>query len=163
MRHPTEGTLRQLLDEPAGVADSDREHVAGCPRCLDGLAAAREDAAVVAAALATDVDVDVDAAWHRLSTAAEPTTTAAPPRARRSRALLRRPIVAGLAAAVVLGGAGVAAASGWLKIFQTDEVAPVSLSAADLVAVPDLDAYGSLVVTREPDLHRVPDSAAAAE
>jgi hypothetical protein len=161
MRHPTEGTLRQLLDEPAGVPDSDREHVAGCPKCLDGLAAAREDAALVAAALATDVDVDVDLAWQRLSTATGP-GAAAPPRAGSFRSLLRRPAVAGLAAAVVLGGAGVAAANGWLKIFQTEEVAPVSLSVADLVAVPDLRDYGDVEVTREPDVHEVPDAAAAA-
>ena len=44
MRHPTDGVLRRLLDEPAGVADADREHVADCPVCLVGLAAAREDA-----------------------------------------------------------------------------------------------------------------------
>ena len=49
MRHPTDGTLRRLVDEPAGVADADREHVAGCPVCLSGLAAARADAAVHAA------------------------------------------------------------------------------------------------------------------
>src|SRR5688500_16888171 len=162
MRHPTEGTLRQLVDEPAGVADSDREHVAGCPRCLDGLAAAREDAGFAAEALASEVEVDVDAAWRRFSTAAGPGRAAAPPRAGRARALLRRPAVVSLAAAVVLGGAGVAAANGWLKIFQTEEVAPVSLTTADLVAVPDLDAYGRLVVTREPDVHEVPDAAAAA-
>ena len=161
MRHPTEGTLRQLVDEPAAVADSDRDHVAGCPQCLDGLAAAREDAALVAAALATDAEVDVDAAWRRLSAAA-PRSTATPPRTGRVRALLRRPAVAGLAVAVVLGGAGVAAANGWLKIFQTEEIAPVSVNVADLVAVPDLDAYGSLLVTREPDVHEVPDAAAAA-
>ena len=51
MRHPTDGVLRRLLDEPAGVADADREHVAGCPQCLAGLAAAREDAALAGAAL----------------------------------------------------------------------------------------------------------------
>ena len=44
MRHPTEGVLRRLLDEPVGVADADREHVAQCPVCLSGLAAAQEDA-----------------------------------------------------------------------------------------------------------------------
>ena len=31
MRHPTEGVLRRLLDEPAGVPDSDRKHVVDCP------------------------------------------------------------------------------------------------------------------------------------
>lgn len=155
MRHPSEGTLRQLVDEPAGVADSDREHVAGCQQCLAGLAAAREDADFVAVALATDTDVDVDAAWQRL--------IAAPPRRTgRIRALLRHPALAGVAAALVLGGAGVAAASGWLEIFQTEEIAPVGINAGDLVAVPDLDAYGSLLVTREPDVHEVPDAAAAA-
>jgi hypothetical protein len=161
MRHPSEGTLRQLLDEPAGVADADREHVAGCPRCLDGLSAAREDAALVGAALAIEVPTDVDAAWRRLTAAAGPGAAAAP-RARRSRSLLRRPVVASLAAAVVLGGAGVAAASGWIEIFQTEEITPVSISAGDLVAVPDLDAYGNLVVTRAPDVHRVPNAATAA-
>ena len=40
MRHPTDGTLRRLLDEPAGVPDNDREHVAGCSACLSRLAAA---------------------------------------------------------------------------------------------------------------------------
>ena len=162
MRHPTEGTLRHLVDEPAGVADADREHVAGCSTCLAGLAAAREDADFAAAALAIDVDVDVDAAWQRLSTAAPAPGRPAPPRAGRARALLRRPVVAAIAAAAVLAGAGVAAGNGWLKIFQTKEVAPVSLSAADIVAVPDLDDYGNLVVTREPDLHRVSGAAAAA-
>jgi hypothetical protein len=167
MRHPTEGTLRQLLDEPAGVADSDREHVAGCPQCLDGLAAAREDASLVAAALESEGvgDVDVAAAWRRLSTAAPaagPGTAAALPRAGRFRALLRRPVVASLAVALVVGGAGTAAANGWLQIFRTEEVAPVSLTAADLTAVPDLHAYGDVEVTREPDVHEVPDGAAAA-
>lgn len=37
MRHPTEGALRRLVDEPAGVADADREHVAGCAVCLSEL------------------------------------------------------------------------------------------------------------------------------
>ncbi len=63
MRHPSDGTLRRLLDEPVGVADPDREHVADCPVCLAGLAAAvapdvadtvvaREDRRRVRAALA---------------------------------------------------------------------------------------------------------------
>jgi hypothetical protein len=86
------------VDEPAGVAQTDREHVAGCPVCLTGLAAAQEDAAVVGAALhatttpntapgaalhaSTESTVtsttgaldasgapDVDAGWERLSRA----------------------------------------------------------------------------------------------
>ena len=37
MRHPSEGVLRRLVDEPAGVTDDDRAHVAGCPVCLRAL------------------------------------------------------------------------------------------------------------------------------
>jgi hypothetical protein len=76
--------------------------------------------------------------------------------------VLRRPIVAALAFAVVLAGAGTAAANDWLQIFRTEQIAPVNLSTADLVALPDLSAYGEVVVTGEVDLHEVPDAAAAA-
>jgi hypothetical protein len=167
MRHPTEGVLRRLLDEPAGVADSDRRHVAGCLQCLGGLAAMREDAALVQAALATDGDADVDvaAAWRRLSTAvpaAAPRRAAAPTRARRTGAILRRPGVAALAAAFVLSGAAAAAANDWLQIFQTEQIAPLSLTTADLVALPDLSAYGDLAVTGDADPRTVIDASAAA-
>jgi len=167
MRHPTEGVLRRLLDEPAGVADSDRQHVADCPVCLDGLAASRDDAALVGAALATDAGarVDLDAAWRRLSTAAggtAPGRAAAARRAGPSRAFLRRPGVAALAVAVVLAGAGTAAANDWLQIFRTEQITPVSISAADFIALPDLSAYGDIVVTGDDEPHEVPDAAAAA-
>lgn len=47
MRHPNEGALRRLLDEPAGVG---REHAAGCVHCLGELVAVREDGALIDAA-----------------------------------------------------------------------------------------------------------------
>ncbi len=167
MGHPTEGVLRRLLDEPAGVADSDRHHVAGCPQCLDGLVSMGEDAALVDAALATEsvAGVDVDAAWRRLSTAAPATGTglaAAPPRAGRWRGVRRRPAFAALAVAVVLTGAGTAAANDWLQIFRTKKIAPVSFSTSDLVALPDLRAYGEVVVTGDVDVNPVADRATAA-
>jgi hypothetical protein len=166
MRHPTEGVLRRLLDEPAAITDADREHVAGCEACRGGLAAIREDAGLVHEALTeAGADVDVAAAWRRLSTAASttgPLRAAAPPRVSRFRAALRRPAVAGVAVALVLTGAGAAAAVDWLQIFRTEQIAPISLTAADLNALPDLRAYGDIVVTGDPDVHRVPDAAAAA-
>lgn len=170
MRHPTEGVLRRLLDEPAGVADSDRLHVSDCPQCQAELASARADAAVVGAALTTegDTDLDIAAAWQRFSSMAPSTASAtgpgrtAPARAGRSREVLRRPIVAALAVAVVLAGAGTAAANDWLQIFRTERVAALTITADDLYALPDLNAYGTLHVTDEPDVHEVPGSAAAA-
>ena len=166
MHHPTEGVLRRLLDEPAGVAGSDRQHVAGCPQCLDGLAASRQDAALVSAALATEggADVDVATAWRRLSTAApagESGRVAVPRRSGRLRAVLRRPAVA-VAVAVVITGAGTAAANDWLPMFRTEQIAPVSFSTADLIALPDLSAYGEVVVTDDVDVRPVPDAATAA-
>src|SRR5918999_4586923 len=131
MRHPTEGTVRRLLDEPAGVADADREHVAGCPVCLSGLAAARDDAAVVGAALDVEVATDVDAAWRRLSSTlaveGRPRAAAATP-GRRWRAALRSPRVAAIAAVALLAGAGAAAAADWLQIFHTEEIAPIKVT-----------------------------------
>ncbi|MDQ3733352.1 MAG: hypothetical protein M3400_05020 [Actinomycetota bacterium] len=167
MRHPTEGVLRRLLDEPAGVADSDRQHVADCPQCLAGLAAMRQDAVLVDAALATtgSTYVDVDAAWQRLAAATDapdPARVAAPRRAGASRAFLRRPVVAALAVGVVLAGAGTAAANDWFQIFRTDQIAPVSITAADLIALPDLSAYGDVEVTGGDEPHEVADAAAAA-
>src|ERR687898_853365 len=97
MRHPTDGTLRRLLDEPAGVADADREHVASCPACLSGLAAAREDAAVTGAGLGSEFSTDVEAGWHRLSRAVAVgghRRAGATAPARRRRAALRSPVVA---------------------------------------------------------------------
>src|SRR4051794_8426563 len=123
MRHPTDGTLRRLVDEPAGVPDADRAHVAGCPVCLNGLAAAQADAALTAAALTCDATPDVDRAWRRLSTATEAPVRAVPPApARRWRTALCSPVVAALGVVVVLGGAGAAAAADWLQIFRTEQV-----------------------------------------
>src|SRR5918997_212411 len=53
MRHPSEGVLRRLVDEPAGVPDADRAHVAGCPACLRALDTARTEARLVRAPLTT--------------------------------------------------------------------------------------------------------------
>ena len=91
-----------------------------------------------------------------------PAQSVASPRAGRLRRILRRPAAASLAVALVLTGAGTAAANDWLPIFGTEEVTPVIFDTSDLIALPDLSAYGELVVTGEVDVHPVPDAAAAA-
>lgn len=171
MRHPAEGVLRRLLDEPAGVADPDRDHAAGCDRCRAGLATIDEDRARVDAALVVELaDLDLDAAWLRLSTSSAAAAAAGtdvpgpagvtPIHATRPRSRRRR-FVAGVASTAVLAGASAAAASGWLPIFRTEQVAPVAVSIEDLNAVPDLAAFGDYEVTGDPDLRDVPDAAAA--
>ncbi|MGY1770501.1 hypothetical protein [Blastococcus sp. SYSU D00813] len=163
MRHPTEGVLRRLVDEPLGVADADRAHVAGCATCLAGLEAARADSRAVAAALGTAVsrDVDVDAAWARLSAVAPAGHARATARRRRWVPALRRPAVAALGAVVVLSGAGVAAANDWLPVFETERIEPIALQERDLVALPDLSAFGDLEVTGEVEPAEVDDAATA--
>ena len=168
MRHPSEGVLRRLVDEPDGVTVDERAHVASCPTCLRDLATARADAERVDAMLATPVAVDPDAAWARLSTTT--TTTTAPARVRaigtgrsRWRTAVRRPAVAAVSAVVLVTGAGVAAANDWLPIFRAEQVDTVEVTSTDLVQVPDLSAYGDLVVTQEPDPAEVADAATAGD
>jgi hypothetical protein len=165
MRHPNEGVLRRLVDEPAGVTDDERAHVASCTDCLRRLDDVRDEARLVGAALAAPATgTDTDAAWARLSAA-----TTAPVRQKvaadrgRWRASARRPVVAALSAVVLVTGAGVAAANDWLPIFQTENVDPVEITSADLVQIPDLSAYGDLEVTKEPQTEQVADAATAHE
>lgn len=164
MPHATEGALRRLLDEPAGVSDADRRHVLDCPTCLAGLASAEADAALVGATLHQAAAApDVDAAWRRLQTsAARPVRAPQPERPDRVRALLRRPAAAVLAVGLVLAGAGTAAANDWVTVFRTEKVAPLSITAQDLVALPDLSAYGDLEVAGQPDVHTERTAAGAA-
>ncbi|SFE29958.1 hypothetical protein [Blastococcus tunisiensis] len=170
MRHPSEGVLRRLVDEPAGVTDDDRAHVASCPACLRALDTARADAELVGAALAAPRagEPDADAAWARLTSATAPGAVpafrpAAPAGRRRWTTAVRRPAVAALGAVVLVTGAGVAAANDWLPIFSTERVDPVEVTAGDLVQVPDLSAYGDLQVVQEPDPEVVADADAARE
>jgi hypothetical protein len=164
MRHPSEGVLRRLVDEPAGVTDDDRGHVAGCRTCLRGLDDARADAQLVGTALATPTTgIDTDAAWARLST-----TTAAPARQAsagrgRWRTAVRRPAVAALSAVVLLTGAGVAAANDWLPIFRTQQVDPIEVTSSELVQLPDLSAYGDIELVKGGDTEQVADAATARE
>ncbi|GIF52186.1 hypothetical protein DFJ67_7406 [Asanoa ferruginea] len=219
MRHPTDGTLRRLLDEPAGVADTDRAHVAGCRVCLTGLAAVEADASFASGALDFVVPTDVDAGWLRLLAAGEPTLTSSEAdaglrrlvaggesspasaseadaglqrlvasgepspasaseadaglrrlvaaggrgRAGRWRGLLSRPVVAVAGVAVLLTGASAAAAGDWLQIFRTEQIAPVTAPEADLITMPELDAFGELVPVEPIDIHAVADAAAASQ
>jgi hypothetical protein len=165
MRHPTDGTLRRLVDEPVGVADVDREHVANCPECLAGLVTVQEDAALTRAALDVPLDTDVDRAWQRLSHAtaegARDRNRATTRHDRRWKSRLRSPVIAGASVLALLAGASAAAAGDWLQIFRTERVAPVTVTEQDLVEIPDLAAYGDVKVVEEPHVRGVASAAAA--
>lgn len=80
----------------------------------------------------------------------------------RILAVLRRPLVPAVAVALALTAASVAAANGQLPIFEAKRIAPLSITPADLVALPDLSAYGEFQMIQAPDVHGVADAAAAA-
>lgn len=145
MPHPSDGTLRRLVDEPHGVADADRAHVAACAPCLSGVERARQDAT------SPQHEVSVGGTSRPAAQAAD----------RRRRATWRSPVVALAAAVALVAGAGVAAAADWLPIFRAEQVTPVSAADADLVSLPDLSAFGQLDVTEPADLREVADAAAA--
>lgn len=159
MRHPTEGVLRRLLDEPHGVPLADRTHVATCDACARSLDLLGAEADLVGAALAPPslAGLDAEAALARLSAAPVPSSRRTP----RPRRSLRTPAAAAVAVAVVLAGAGTAAANDWLQVFRTEQVAPVSITTADLVQLPDLAAYGELDLVTQPDVRSVPDAETA--
>jgi hypothetical protein len=73
MRHPTEGVLRRLLDEPAGVTLADRSHVADCAQCLRDWPRSAATPTwwrrPVHGPPDGSTDLDVGAAWQRLSAA----------------------------------------------------------------------------------------------
>jgi hypothetical protein len=164
MRHLSDGTLRRLVDEPAGVADADREHVKNCAACLSRLAAATEDAREISAALNVDVAPDIDAGLGRLSRALageRPTRAMEPVSSRRWRAVLTSPVIAGVGVLALVGGASAAAANDWLQVFRTEQIAPVSVTAADLVRLPDLSGYGDVAVGAEPRVRQVAGASAA--
>ncbi|WP_250030620.1 hypothetical protein [Paractinoplanes maris] len=154
-RHPNDGVLRRLVDDPAGVTDADREHIESCPTCGEGLVDARRDAAFAALTLSAPADPDIDAAWNRLRVT-EPNR-----KAHRVRARLRSPIIAGAAVAVLLAGAGAAAAADWFPIFRTERIAPVTVHQADLMRLPDLSSWGDVEITSRPEIHAVAGLAAA--
>jgi hypothetical protein len=177
MRHPAEGTLRRLLDEPFAVALRDRTHIASCARCQARLAAVESDARTAAAVMAVPtLDPDVSAA---LAAARQRSPLPARGAPAGSGVLadmverLRPPwtpalrAAAALAAAVVLvgalavTGAGTSLANALLTIFQPQQVATISITPADFSALPDLSAYGTITWTAEPSEHVVGSLAAA--
>ena len=59
-------------------------------------------------------------------------------------------------AAVTAAALDVELSTDWLQIFRTDQIAPVNVTQADLVELPDLSAYGEIEVTKRPTYARSP-------
>ena len=173
--HPTDGALRRALDEPASLADADREHVLTCPRCQGALSDAADDRDHASAAVTIDDwpdETSLEQQWRRLTdaVASQPQAATADlsthPRRRRFH---RATVLTAAGAVLVIGGATAAAAGDWLQVFRTESVAPVSvpLSMSDVTDVSaladlsDLSAYGRWQYLSNPRLLPVPNASAA--
>jgi anti-sigma factor RsiW len=161
--HPSDGTLRRSLDEPAAVPASKRRHVATCARCAERVGRISADAGAVQAMLQSPSSgIDVTAARARLAR----TEAAAPQRPAirvQQRSGRTNRLIAGLAVAVTASVVVVVSggAQDFLSLFQPSRVAAVPVTASDVRSLAGLASYGSVAgassITFEPE----PDAAAA--
>ncbi len=149
MRHPTDGTLRRLLDEPAGVADADREHIDRLSRLPFPARRPPRRTPWPPAPPSTSISPST---WTPPGSACRTRSLQARAGARlrrqppdRWRTALRSPAVAVLSVVAVLLGAGAVAAADWVQIFRTERIAPVAITRTDLLELP-----GPLRVRRPP-------------
>lgn len=79
----------------------------------------------------------------------------------RWRTVTTSPAVAAVAVVAVIAAATTAAAADRMTIFRTQQVAPVSVSHDEMVALPDLGEYGEFDLIDEPKVREVRDAESA--
>jgi hypothetical protein len=146
--HLSEGTLRRLVDDPDALTGSDRRHYMDCAACQARNKGMADDARTAATMLsAPELKLDVATAFKRVQAA-----PAAKPRFGFSLPILRpsrQPMFAVGAAAVVVALA-ITAFANILPLFQPKTVQPVPVTFADLQALEQLSAYGTLTWSTQP-------------
>lgn len=167
MRHIDDGLLRRMVDEPFAASDSLREHYQTCTRCQTAYATIAETARAAAAALAVrdgrpDPAVALAQVQRRLARA-QPVRRwrvgLAAPWARRAGGLVGT--VALLAGLLTWSPAGTWAQD-LITVFQPAQVAPVSVTTADLRSLAGLARYGTVSAPATGDMRTVPSAAEAA-
>ncbi|MGH7611623.1 MAG: hypothetical protein ACREN4_06360 [Candidatus Dormibacteria bacterium] len=162
--HPADGQLRRLLEEPLLVADRAKDHLAGCSRCTERsrLLAQELAQAEVLLEAAPGWAVDPAGAWRRLQPRLASRSGRSGPQGRRAtlrlpRLTLRPATVLALAGVAVLAtGTGTALAGvKWTEIFAPTKVEPVTVTPAELLALPHLKEFGQL--SRPERLELVPE------
>lgn len=172
LRHPHEGTLRRLLDEPIAVAVAEERHIDSCPKCLARIARMYDDDAFITQALVTQslrVEPEItpaEDALERLHAALGEPVRAVPPEHRvagrrpAGHRRLLRPATAVTAALALTGGTAAAAATHLVPIFQPERVAPVVVSTGDLSSLADLSRFGTF--SGQTNLRLTPEPSAGA-
>jgi anti-sigma factor RsiW len=167
MRHPKDGDIRRLLDEPQSVAASVRRHVQDCPECGARLAEMRADVEQFAQRFAVGERSHIDAAAARERLRAQLLQGR---QARQEAVPMRRmpygKVAGWSAAAAVLLAVGMTPigsyAKGLLLIFQPQTFQAIPIAPAEVAGLPNLQEIGTMHGTRQVRLDPVANRAAAA-
>lgn len=168
MRHLDDGALRRLIDEPLAADGRDREHLDGCPGCLERSRALAAGAAAVRSLLVprSEPRLDLNAALAAVS--GDRPMAAAHRRAIARWTLSLRPLARPLllsAALLLIAAVGVAATPSLVTIFEPHQVTAVPVSRpeqATFAGLPDLSSYGTVEVVQRPESSTVLTAAEAA-
>jgi len=167
MKHLSIGLIRRALDDPQVLDDAARQHLDSCAQCRTVAGTVSADAAHTTALLADfGPAVAPEKAYARLQQAG---LSAVPPKPRpfstlRPRTRVLKPAlisVLGLGLAVALVGTGVA--GNLVKIFEPEQVVAVPVSTDSLGSLPDLSAYGTVKIVKEPEFADASGLSEAAE
>ncbi|GAC1319111.1 MAG: hypothetical protein NVSMB22_01810 [Chloroflexota bacterium] len=158
MKHPNEGALRRMADEPTMVRDTDRRHVESCARCHNKVMEMEGDARRLESVFAmARLPVDSAAALNLVRQRGAAIEGAR----RRSRFGMPRriaPLTGGVAALLALSGIVAltparSLAQSFITIFQPQQIQAVSVTSTELSALPDLRRFGT--VHMGPHMHLV--------
>lgn len=156
MKHPDEGTMRRMVDEPTLVRETDRRHVEDCARCRNAMREIQVDAEAAARSMQTmpaplDTRAALSAVRARIATGQIPARR--PWYARSLEALRFKRVAAGAGTAGVLAGALLLTPAGswaqsFITIFQPSQIQPVSVTTDQLLALPKLRSFGTVHLPR---------------
>lgn len=151
MAHLNDGTLRRMIDDPDAKAGADARHLETCAECESRFQAVSKDALAISSLLAApDPNVNVARALQRVRSApqAQPRFGFRLPLARPGS----RPMVVALAASVVAVALLVVAVAQGGVVFAPSSVTPVPVTLADMQALSQLSAYGTVTWSKQPQL-----------
>lgn len=160
MAHLSEGTLRRMVDDPDAHTGADKRHFETCAECQARYGSVSKDALAISSLMtAPELKVDVASAFNRVRSApaAQPTFGFRLPVMRPGA----RPMVLAFATVVAAAALLVTAVAQGGGIFAPTTVTPVPVKLADLQALSQLSAYGTLTWTKQPQPQVVTSAAEA--
>jgi hypothetical protein len=147
--HLSEGTLRRMVDDPDAHNGADKRHLETCAECQARYGTVSKDAVAISSLMtAPELKVDVASAFNRVRSA-----PSAQPRFGFRLPVMRpgsRPMVLAFATVVAAAALLVTAVAQGGGIFAPTTVTPVPVKLADLQALSQLSAYGTLTWTKQP-------------